>query len=150
APVEETGTTVSASASGGGTSFTEDPDVEVVWAQQFGGRGTDERATSVALTEGGALLLATIGAFELVEPTVRTVDEEDVLLARLTDDGEVTAARRLGGAGNDSPRALAQAADGGAFVLGTFALALEELDPPLVTYGGQTPFLARFAPDLEP
>lgn len=143
-----TSTGAGGAGNGGGDGSGASPS-DVIWAKRWGGAKTDERVIALLAEPDDAVVLAgSIGVFGRVEPSLRAVDEEDVLLARFDADGAVSTARTVGGFGQDAPRALARREDGSLVLLGVFGTALDEFDPRLVAFGAPAPFVAAFDVDL--
>ncbi len=127
-----------------------DGDVSVAWGVRWGAKATDERMGQILVDDDDSVVVAgSIGTFDAVEPALAAVDELDVLLARFDGEGQVLDARTIGGFGSDAPRALVRRPDGSLLVAGTFAEVLDEIDPPLIAFGGPTPFVAAFSSDLD-
>ena len=116
------------------------PDGGVRWARNA---ARDER---LLVPAGRELLAAGIVATD--------TDNNDVALSRLDGQGARLETTRLGGLGDDAPRALAVDAAGGLFVAGVFRrrLLIEEASPdtPLGAAGDHDAFLARFPPGRLP
>lgn len=138
--------------SGGGLRPDDDDGpLEVRWAERWGGKRTDERVAGVVAEPDDAVVVAgTLGAFDGVDPTLVSADEDDVLLVRYGAEGEVLDTRVLGSFGHDAPRFLARRGDGSLVVSGVFATVLDEVDPPLVAYGGLSVFTMTLDVDLAP
>lgn len=157
-PPPSTSSTSAASAgSGAGGGWSAGPTdpgtsgLDVRWAHRWGGRRTDERVMAVVAEPDDAVVIAgTIGAFDGVEPTLVTADEDDVLLVRYDGDGAVAGTRVLGSFGHDAPRSLARRGDGSLVVTGVFGTVLDEVDPALVAYGGLSVFIMALDVDLTP
>lgn len=133
------------------------PGGEVRWAKQFGGNSADS-GTALATTRDGHLLLAGSFSGNMLFPAgdrvskLNSAGSADAMVMKLTDDGDVIWARRLGGEGYDQATAVAEADDGRIVMAGYFEgrAQLETLEPPVDSSGFNDVFVASLTADGTP
>jgi len=86
------------------------PDAKVIWARTLGGPGRDTARSICATTDGG---LAVVGL-----TTSAGEGADDVLVFKLSSDGELLWKRTHGGAGVDAGFAICEAANGDLLITG--------------------------------
>ncbi|MBT8144208.1 MAG: hypothetical protein KJO55_05865, partial [Gammaproteobacteria bacterium] len=104
------------------------------------------------------LLLAGSFSGNLLFPTgdrvskLNSAGSTDAMVMKLTTDGDVLWARRLGGEGFDQARAVAEGADGRIVIAGIFEgkVQLESLEPPVSSAGFNDVFVASLTADGAP
>ena len=122
-----------------------DPRGQVVWARAFGGPGADE-GHAIAVDASGHLLAtgSFSGTVDFDPGAGRTelasAGGSDAFLLRLTPDGNLAWARRLGGKLADAGMRVAVGAKGETWVAGDFQGSMDGLD----SAGKTDAFLARF------
>lgn len=124
---------------------------EPIWARTFGGPGQDI-CNSVGSDASGNLFTA--GSFTLTADfnggPLTSDDNDDGFVAKYGPTGNGLWARRIGGRGADSVRALAVAADGSVLAGGSFSDKLPFGPTTPVALGGSDGFVALFAADGTP
>ncbi len=118
---------------------------QVLWARAFGGPGADEgRAIAVDSTGSVVATGAFFGTVDFDPGPGRTeltsAGSSDAFLLRLTPDGDLAWARRLGGKLGDAGMRVAAGSQGETWVAGSFQGSTELFD----SAGKTDAFLARF------
>jgi hypothetical protein len=118
---------------------------QVLWARAFGGPGADEGHAIAADSAGNVAITGSFsGAVDFDPGAGRTeltsAGGSDAFLLRLTPDGDLAWARRLGGKLADAGTRVAVGAKGETWVAGSFQGSMEGLD----SAGKTDAFLARF------
>ncbi len=104
---------------------------------------------ALAAAPDGDVLIA--GSFESSQSiggqTLASAGSEDAYLVRLSPDGTLRWALRMGGPGRDRALAVAVDADGFAWVAGSFEESIEAGSAELVSAGAQDAFWVRVSPE---
>ncbi len=134
------------------------PNGDLLWARGLAGTANEEGLAAEGFADGSCLICGffggsmVFGAGEAGETTLTTLGGEDAFLARFNADGTLAWAKQAGGAGsNDRATGIASASDGTSALTGSFTGtatfgAGEAGEAILNPTGGQSPFIARFAP----
>jgi hypothetical protein len=122
------------------------PDGGLIWVTQFGAAGTTE-PNDIAVDATGAAYIAGQSSSTFVPSLgIFPIDSYDALVAKLNADGSLAWTRTFGAAGRDVGDAVALAADGGAYVVGTFSAAVPFGGATLTSRGSWDAFVARLSP----
>jgi hypothetical protein len=134
-------------------------DGSLIWAKRAGGVEFDEGAGVSALPDGSVVVTgyfgdaATFGPGEDNETTLVSAGGWDVFLCRLSPDGTLDWAKRVGGNANDTGFAVAALPDGSSMVTGNHWSDLvvfgegEENETLLLLDGSTDAFLAKYNAD---
>ncbi len=123
------------------------PNGNPLWAIDFGDSGSDS-AEAITVDSSGDVLVAGFfkGTVDLGGTPLLSVDEEDVLVAKLGSDGQHLWSHRFGGPGHQFAHDIAVDPAGNAIVIGHFDGTLAFGSEQLVSAGRQDIFIAKLDP----
>ena len=134
---------------GGGDVFVAkfSPAGDILWSKSFGGLGGD-CSDAVAVDRSGNIVLS--GHFDgsgldFGGGPLSSSGGRDMFLAKLTPSGGYLWAKRLGGTGSDTPRAVALDPSGDVILAGSFENIVDFGGGPLSSAGGDDAFLAKYS-----